>query len=483
MITAERLNTNDPREFWKYIQKLGPRAKTPIPWEVYDSDGNITTNREFVLNHWKSEYSRLYNECADSYDDAFKANILENKSHRERGMQDPLYDSNVPLNRPISMEEVEKVVSHAKNGKAVGTDNVPNEILKCKSVIGALHALFQLCFDSSRIPTVWTQSIISPIPKNRTSDPRVPLNYRGISLLSCIYKLYSAILNTRLMKHFDENNTLHDEQNGFRGGRSCQDHIFTLTSLIKNRLNEKKSTFACYVDFRKAFDLLDRDMMLYRFLDYGVDGKFYEAIKGIYNKAFCSVKLNGVFTDYFESTQGTKQGDNLSPNCFSMYINPLLAELKSSGIGVHVENMVLSVLAYADDLVLLAETENDLQCLITILQRWCYKWRLSINTDKTKVMHFRNKNTPVTKFAFMVKNLPLECVSDYKYLGIILDENMTFEKTAEMLSSSAGRALGAIINKVRVNKDLGFNSYTTLIENCVSPILQYSSGVWGNKNF
>ncbi len=237
------------------------------------------------------------------------------------------------------------------------------------------------------------------------------------------------------------------------------------------------------MDFRKAFDLLDRDMMLYRFLDYGVDGKFYEAIKGIYNKAFCSVKVNGVFTDYFESTQGTKQGDNLSPNCFSMYINPLLTELKSSGIGVNVENIVISVLAYADDLVLLAETENDLQCLITILQRWCYKWRLSINTDKTKVMHFRNKNTPVTNFAFMVKNLPLECVSDYKYLGIILDENMTFDKTAEMLSSSAGRALGAIINKVRVNKDLGFNSYTTLIENCVSPILQYSSGVWGNRNF
>ncbi len=98
-------------------------------------------------------------------------------------------------------------------------------------------------------------------------------------------------------------------------------------------------------------------------------------------------------------------------------------------------------------------------------------------------MHFRNKHQPVTNFVFSVNNLPLECVKNYKYLGIIMDEHMNYDKTAEMLSSSAGRALGTIINRVRVNKDLGYKSYTTLIDNCVSPILQYSSGVWGTKTF
>ncbi len=256
------------------------------------------------------------------YDDMFRENILNMKDHKERSMQDPLYNANTNLNKPISLEEIKKVVSKAKNGKAVGMDNIPNEILKCQPITGALHALFQLCFDSDRVPTIWTKSIISPIPKNRTNDPRVPLNYRGISLLSCVYKLYSATLNTRLIKHLEDNDILHDEQNGFRGGRSCQDHIFTLSSIIKNRINEKKSTFACYIDFRKAFDLLDRDLMLYRFLDYGVDGKFYEVIKGIYNKALCSVKINGLLTGWFQTTHGTKQGDNLSPNCFRCILTP-----------------------------------------------------------------------------------------------------------------------------------------------------------------
>ncbi len=119
----------------------------------------------------------------------------------------------------------------------------------------------------------------------------------SISLLSCVYKIYSSILNTRLIKFFDDNDIIHDEQNGFRGSRSCLDHIFTLSSVIKNKLNRNKEIFACYVDFRKAFDLLDRDLMLYRFLEYGIDGKFYDAVKGIYHRAYCAVKTNGVISD------------------------------------------------------------------------------------------------------------------------------------------------------------------------------------------
>ena len=90
-------------------------------------------------------------------------------------------------------------------------------------------------------------------------------------------------------------------------------------------------------------------MMLYRFLEYGINGKFYDAVKGIYRRAFCAVKINGILSEWFESTMGTKQGDNLSPNCFSLYLNPLLTELKSSGKGVSVKNDIISVLAYADD--------------------------------------------------------------------------------------------------------------------------------------
>ncbi len=141
------------------------------------------------------------------------------------------------------------------------------------------------------------------------------------------------------------------------------------------------------------------------------------------------------------------------------------------------------MLAYADDLVLIAENPKDLQKLINILQSWCYRWRLSVNIDKTKIMHFRNTNSPLTDFVFTYNERIIECVSEYKYLGILLDEHMNFSKTASLLANSAGRALGTVINKVKSNKDLTLRSFTTLIDNCVIPVLSYGSGVWGQKYY
>lgn len=91
------------------------------------------------------------------------------------------------------------------------------------------------CFESHIIPSVWQQAIICPILKDSNSDPRVPLNYRGISLLSTIYKMNSSTLNNRLVSYLEDNNLIVDEQNGFRRERSCADHVFTLNSIIHVR--------------------------------------------------------------------------------------------------------------------------------------------------------------------------------------------------------------------------------------------------------
>ncbi len=196
-------------------------------------------------------------------------------------MQDPLYVTNVELNRPIELAEVEKMVKKAKAGKSAGIDAIPNEVLKSSNIIKCLHAFFQFCFDTGLIPSVWTQAVISPIPKDKTSDPRIPLNYRGLSILSCVYKIYTAVLNNRIVDFLEVNDLLHDEQNGFRSKRSCSDHIFSLCSIIKNSINVDQDIFTCFVDFRKAFDFVPREMLLYRMLELGVDGKMYGAIRGV----------------------------------------------------------------------------------------------------------------------------------------------------------------------------------------------------------
>ena len=116
------------------------------------------------------------------------------------------------------------------------------------SGINSLHALFNICLDNGLIPSIWRTAIITPIPKDSTKDPRIPLNYRGISLLSIVSKLYSSVLNNRLLPYLENNGLLVDEQNGFRSDRSCQDHLFSACSVIRDRHSEKKSTFATFID-------------------------------------------------------------------------------------------------------------------------------------------------------------------------------------------------------------------------------------------
>ena len=101
--------------------------------------------------------------------------------------------------------------------------------------------------------------------------------------------VYSALTNNRLTKYLEENELLSDEQNGFRSGRSCEDHVFTLNSIIMNN----PTVFATFIDLKKAFDFIDRNMLLYKLLLNNIDGKIYESIKTIYANTSACIRLNG----------------------------------------------------------------------------------------------------------------------------------------------------------------------------------------------
>ena len=112
-----------------------------------------------------------------------------------------------------------------------------------------------------------------------------------------------------------------DEQNGFRKHRACIDHIYSLSTIVRTRLSQNKSTFICFVDFKKAFDWVDRDLLCLKLLQAGVDGKFYCALKSLYTECVGRVQLNEEQKDWFPIPFGVKQGDVLSPGLFCLFIN------------------------------------------------------------------------------------------------------------------------------------------------------------------
>ena len=152
------------------------------------------------------------------------------------------------INEPISYEEINNVVQELKLNKSPGEDTIPNEILKLKPVVCILYKLFHFCFANSIVPTAWLKGVITPIPKSTFKDPCMPLNYRGITLLSCMSKVYTKVLNKRIISYVEEGNILVEEQPGFRAHRSCLDNLFSLTSIIRNENSAEKHVYAAFLD-------------------------------------------------------------------------------------------------------------------------------------------------------------------------------------------------------------------------------------------
>ena len=186
---------------------------------------------------------------------------------------------------------------------------------------------------------------------------------------------------------------------------------------------------------------------------------------------------------------GVKQGDILSPTLFSIFVNSLTIDLGNSGIGVNLDlppsqdspdnKIVVNHLIYADDLVCIAESIEDLQALINIVNLWCRKFHIEANLTKTEVLHVRKPSVPQSKYQFKFGAKHIKYCKSYKYLGLQIDQHLDFEKMSNSMCDPASRALSAIICKMIKNKGFPFNVFEKLYECCVTSITDYGHDVIG----
>jgi hypothetical protein len=167
-------------------------------------------------------------------------------------------------------------------------------------------------------------------------------------------------LNTRLTKWADGNDLILDNQNCFRKQRSTIDHLFTLTSIMETRKARKLSTFAVFIDFKKAYDTIDRSILWTRLEELGISGRMLTTLKSLYTNVQCCVRINGFTTDWFGVESGLKQGCVLSPLLFNLYLDDLARKIQALGKCVDIGDGNPVNMLYADDIVLLADTPNDL---------------------------------------------------------------------------------------------------------------------------
>lgn len=448
----------DPRQYWKIIN-------------TDSSKSTYSANLDDFYTFFKNVNETQVN-VTDTED--LNLNNMENEE----------------INKEISEQEIFKAANALKNNKSPGCDNIVNEQIKATLhyMLPIYKKLFNIIFDEGIVPECWTVGIIKPIYKNK-GDPKLPENYRPISLLSCFGKLFTSILNNRLTTWAEQADIISQNQSGFRKNHSTVDNLFILKSLIDIVHFDKKKLFCCFVDFKQCFDSIWRIGLWKKLLNENINGKCFNIIKSMYNNIKSKIQTSEGSTPFFNCVNGVRQGENLSPFLFSIYLNDLEDYLRNrnfKGIEKHenVDNarmyLKLLILLYADDTVIFSDNDIDMQNALNSFKDYCDIWKLTVNVDKTKIIIFSKGRISQNRI-FKLGTENIETINEYKYLGIYFSRTGSFTKTKKYLAEQANKAMFSLLRKIN-NLSLPYDIQIDLFEKTIKPILLYGCEIWGFGN-
>ena len=459
----EELSERNPKGYWALLDELRDKKS-----KRSECNGPISADE------WVQHYKKLYSIAPTT--EAELNTVDQEILHFEK---EQFFSE---LDFVITEKELMNAVKKLKKGKSAGLDGITNEVIKASVpyCVKFYLKLFNSILNSGSFPVQWSKGLIVNLHKAGPRDN--PGNYRGITLFSCLEKLFSSILNNRLEAFINDKGKLSETQIGFRKKSRTSDHLFIIKTLMdKYILKEKKPIYACFVDFRKAYDTIWHKGLFLKLLKYGVRGKFYEVIKKLYSSSESCIKMQNGISKSFLCKSGVKQGEPLSPMLFNLYVNDLSSILNDVNSDAPVlGDSKISHLLYADDLLLLALTPNGLQKSLDALSHYCEKWKLNINIEKTKVLKFWKCGRECEK-SFTINDKVIENVQRYKYLGIVIASSGTFLYAKMNIVDRARKAmfkLKSCISSGEIPPKLGLRMFDQLIK----PICSYGSEIWMSEN-
>ena len=299
---------------------------------------------------------------------------------------------------------------------------------------------------------------------------------------SCLSKVLTSILNSRLDKYVQDNSIMNKFQIGFKKKARTADHIFVLRTLIEKYVKRfKKPLFACFVDFKKAFDSVWHKGLYYKLLRQNIRGKIFDLIMNMYENSSASIKVDNDTTESFHVTTGVKQGEIMSPLLFNLFTNDLPDTIPVDKNTPFLDASDIRCLLYADDLVLLSLSAVGLQNSINKLGSYCKRWHLEVNTKKTKVVKFSGNGHKCID-RFYLNGTLLDNVQNYRYLGIVLNASGSFSQAKQTLANKARKALFKLRSNIS-GHDFNPMICLRLFDHLLKPICLYGSEIWGADNF
>ena len=459
------------------------------------------------VDDWTDWFCSIMGSRVDAHDNADPAHSHIASSLRERHAVPP--GSMDVLNQPITLDEVVETLQALPCGKAADVHGMTCELLRlavvrvpasdvlepdaeyvCQPLVACLMHILQNVTQEGRLPAVLQVSKLIPVPKSGQAMARLDKNmYRGISVASIFSKVIDKLLHRRLDSRVEELKLRASTQCGFRKGHGTLDALFTLTHTINMARFRKKRLYVVFVDFKKAFDTVRRDIMIDRCRQLGVHGQFLDTLLLLYDKVQQQVCIDGQVGKLFDTYLGTKQGSELSPLLFGMFIDILheLIRMQVPGAGPVLGNLRVPDITYADDVTLIAlDDPQQAQDLLDCLSVFCSIFKMEVNQHelKTCAVVFRCSNTKIPDGVVLrYRGDVVPFKEQYLYLGVLLHSRKNMKAAADALAASGDRAMQVVLGRCREQSITQFDLKCRIFDRLVEPVMSYGSQVWGPDVF
>ena len=432
-----------------------------------------TTDKFVVNNHVVTDFDEIANNFNIYFINIGKS--LSDQIQSVASSQDYLLQHNKPNMTfnfiPVSEVYIDNVINKLKNKSSCGYDNISNKHIKyAKNVLTKpLTLLINQCLHTGIFPSQLKLSRVKPLFKS--GDQSQFSNYRPISLLPSLSKIFERVIFDQLLGYFTNNKLLCMDQFGFRPGHSTELAALRLVDHLITQMDKCRVPTNIYIDLSKAFDTLNHDILLQKLKYYGITGTSVNLLQSYLSERYQYVEYNGHRSNTLPISTGVPQGSVLGPLLFLIYINdlPMVTD-------------VFNMLMYADDTTLYCNINQNVSEVVINnellkVSLWLAANKLSLNVGKTKFMVFHMRNKVVSYPDLHLNGNKIERVTQFNFLGLILHASLSWDKHINHISLKVSKAIGILyrLKSIYPHRVL-FTLYNTLI----LPYFNYCILSWGS---
>ena len=459
---------SDIKKTWSLINNILNRSNKPsLSDHFFDDRGNRISDSNSIANSFNNFFSKIGQSLSDK--------IPRTDKHFSEYIS--RFHSNEKFTfREATDIEVLKAINKLKNKKSTGFDNFSTKLIKSikSTIVPIITKIFNQSVNCERFPS--KLKIAKVVPVFKKGDPTLFENFRPISLLPTISKIFEQLLHNQICLYLESNQLLSQNQFGYRKGHSTDLACATITEQVVKKLDRGINTVAIFMDLSKAFDTIDHTILLKKLeISFGFSSTSIKLVQSYLTNRVQFVNIRGVQSKTRKIIMGVPQGSILGPLFFLMYINDIS----------NVSDLFDSIL-YADDTTLTFSpnfphdanrSSHTINTELHKVNNWFRANKLSLNVSKTNFMIFRPQRAVPLHLYLEINGVQIKRVKTFKFLGLTLNETLTWNDHIQLTSVKISRAIGVM---GRLRSFLPRSILLTIYHSLIACHFNYNLLVWGH---